>query len=555
MVEKAFIDSETVVRALRTLTREKFKRTGRTALMGFLLLKAKEPSAGAKFELYSIGNKSVEPELQRFFRIAPGTPFPDVNPFGQSQEAIEYLAENYERRGTFTHLYPGRNLEPLLQVQQKDGFFVVSIPETAAGEIADRLGARIPLRAAAAFLLRNEAFDAGATDKDVISRLQSVFHLSGDEMKSLFVDDPGFKIQFNDKRFENSLIALPADLLPRSPNATHATTARASKELVAAATLSDLDLVIDDDLRRRIQRAMAKSKAVTLVGPPGTAKSQLWADILDKAASDPASIGLKNPPSYVCFTAEIDWTARTLIGGYYPQSDGQLEFKEGYLLQAIRNNQIFWLEEMNRADLDRVLGPILTFLARQSVDLGVTHLGRETEKNPTKQMTLMWVKGDKSGVKEDDKQRIYCVGTDWRIIGTYNNVDRGRVFPMGSALLRRWAIVPVSPIDPDSFRELLGKLGLRDVVIEILAAAYELHLGSLPIGPAPFLDMARYVADEASKSDSPALTPKERELLQDAYVLYMGQQLLRLDPEKREEFFKGLGGIFGPGLANEAASF
>jgi MoxR-like ATPase len=244
-----------------------------------------------------------------------------------------------------------------------------------------------------------------------------------------------------------------------------------------------------------------------------------------------------------------------LIGGYYPQGDGQLVFKEGYLLQAIRNNQIFWLEEMNRADLDRVLGPILTFLAGQPVDLGVTHLGDETADNPAKQMTLMWVKGEKSEVKEDERQRIYCVGSDWRIIGTYNNVDRGRVFPMGSALLRRWAVVPVTPIDSASFRTLLDKLSVRGPVAEILKAAYELHLGALAIGPAPFLDMGRYVTDEAEKSTEAAVTTEERQLLEDAYVLYMGQQLSRLDPERREDFFKALGGIFGPNLSAEAATF
>jgi len=550
-----YVKADSVVAGLRALNQEKFKRAGRTAAMGFLMLKAKEPKPGSKFELYSNGEKSVEPELKRFFRVAPGTPFPDVNPFGQSQGAIEFLADGYERRGTFTHLYPGRNLEPLLKVEQGDGNFIVSIPDTAAKEIAARLDAKIPLKAAAAFLLRNEAFDDGATEDDLVARLKSVLHLSDKELAVLFGDDPGFKVEFDKKRYENSLASLPADLLPRSTGVSHATTARASRELVPAAIPSDVDLAIDLVLRRRIQRAVSRSKAIALVGPPGTAKSSLWAEILEEAASNPALIGLKNAPTYVCYTAEIDWTARTLIGGYYPQKDGRLVFKEGFLLQAIRNNQIFWLEEMNRADLDRVLGPVLTFLAGQSVDLGVTHLGDESEGDPVKLMTLMWVKGDKSEVKEDDKQRIYCVGTDWRMLGTYNNIDRGRVFPMGSALLRRWAVVPVSPIDSSTFRDLLDKLNVREPVAELLKSAYELHLDALSIGPAPFLDMGRYVSDEAKVTTDPGLTVEERELLEDAYVLYMGQQLARLDPDKREDFFKGLGGIFGPNLANEAASF
>lgn len=555
MAESVYVSEESVVHALRVLTTQKFKRAGRTALMGFLMLKAKEPKPGAKFRLTSIGKQSVEPELKRFFRVAPGTAFPDVNPFGQSQGSLEYLADGYERRGTFTHLYQGRNLEPILDVTGGDGFFEIQIPDTAAEEIAKRLDAKIPINAAAAFLLRNESFEKGSSKKELVGRLQSELNLSDKEMSLLFKADDDFELKFDSKKYQNSLVSLPSDLLPRTTNVSHATASKAAKKLVAAAAGLDVDLAIDPGARRRIQRAVAQSKAVALVGPPGSAKSSLWADILKEAAADPAAIGLKNPPSYVCYTAEIDWTARTLIGGYYPQASGQLVFKEGYFLRAIRDNQIFWLEEMNRADLDRVLGPILTFLAGQDVDLGPTHLGDDVEENFAKQMTLMWVKGDKSEVIEDEEQRIYCVGADWRMIGTYNNVDRGRVFPMGSALLRRWAIVPVAPATSTTFLSLLKEMDVREPVAELLRSAYELHLQFLPIGPASFLDMARYVTKVATKSNEAGISLSEREALQDAYVLYMGQQLMRLDPDKREDFFKSLGGLFGPDLAAEAASF
>jgi len=556
MPEKRYVSANTVVTALRYLVSQSFKRSGRTALMGFLMLKAKEPSKGAEFELYSNGSQSVEPELRRFFRIAPGTPLPDVNPFGQREGTIEFLATGYERRGTYTHLYEGRNLNALLEVAPKDGHFSIKIPEDASAKIAELLGCKAPLRATAAFLLRHEAFEDGASDEDLVARFKSVFKLSDEDVDALFEDDSGFTVEFSAERFDDSLASLPSDLQPRSPSMSHATTARAAKELVPMAAARDTELVISDDVRRRVQRAVASSKAVGLVGPPGTAKSRLWAEILEEAAADPSLLGLESPPSYVCYTAEIDWTARTLIGGYYPQKDGQLVFREGYLLQAIRNNQIFWIDEMNRADLDRVLGPILTFLAGQSVDLGPTHLGSEEDGTAPKSMVLMWAKCEKSGVKEDEEQRVYYAGTDWRMLGTYNNVDRGRVFPMGSALLRRWALVPIPPIDADAFEDLLARLPkLREPVAKLLKAAYALHLDALPIGPAPFLDMARYVSAEAESSADAGVTALERQLLGDAYVLYMGQQLVRLDPETREQFFDALGGIFGHDLASEAASF
>jgi MoxR-like ATPase len=548
-----FVSAKTVVSALHTLAGRKLGRVGRTALMDFLMLKAREPAPGVKFDITSTGKNSVEAELARFFRVAPGTPRPDVNPFGRKSGSIEYFTPGYERRGTFTHLYPGRNLDGIVDVSRAGDIAEVSIPNAAAAQIAEKLKAKIPLRPAAAFMLRNEPFDDGASAADLVARFKTVFHLSDDETDQLFQDEPGFVVEFDTKKFDNSLASLPVDLHPREPDISHATSVAVST-VIPAAPASDVELAISADLRRRVERAVARSKAVALVGPPGTAKSLLWQEILKEAVANPAAIGLENAPSYVRYTAEIDWTARTLIGGYYPQKDGQLVFKEGHLLQAIRHNRLFWIDEMNRADLDRLLGPIFTFLARQDVDLGGTHLGEDTPENPNKQMLLRWVDSDKSEVQELDTQRIYCAGTDWRMIGTYNNVDRGRVFPMGSALLRRWAVVPVPPVDVDTFRALLDQLNVRPPVAELLKAGYRLHLTHLSIGPAPFLDMGRYVVSEGGESSDPAVTPQEHQLLADAYVLYVGQQLARLDPEKREEFFKELGGIFGSGLADEATA-
>ena len=85
MAEKVYISAKSVVAGLRALTGERFKRAGRTAVMGFLMLKAKASTPGGKFEVYSNGEKSVEPELNRFFRVARGTRFRDVNHFGQIQ--------------------------------------------------------------------------------------------------------------------------------------------------------------------------------------------------------------------------------------------------------------------------------------------------------------------------------------------------------------------------------------------------------------------------------------------------------------------------------------
>jgi hypothetical protein len=211
---------------------------------------------------------------------------------------------------------------------------------------------------------------------------------------------------------------------------------------------------------------------------------------------------------------------------------------------------------MNRADLDRILGPVLSFLADQEVDLGRTELTPDG-----KPMLLAWTTDPDSGVVEDEDKVVYVAGTDWRIIGTYNSVDVGRVFSMGSALSRRWATVPVPPLVADHVVTVLESIkGLPYGVAQLIQRIYEEHLKVLPLGVAPFVDMARYVAEEQSSAPPAgaapdAVSPGAREHLGDAYVLYLAPQLRRLDPERRESFLDSLGAILGKELTDELRGF
>lgn len=549
-----YLSTQTVVDALRHLSGTDFNRSGRTAATGYLLLKAKETSPGTWINVTSKGPSSVEPELKRFLRIAPGTLAPDVNPFGTQEGTLEYLAPQYERRGTYTHLYPGRNLSGFLTVQKSGRAFRVQIPEAAAEAVTGLLGRKLPLEPTAAFFMRGESFSDTANRTEVVKRFFDVFHLTPREQAALFEVAPTFRFEFATTLHEDELANLPADLQPKLSTSTHAATARAATKLLPMSSMNTGDLLIDDRLRRRVERAFATSKAIALVGPPGTGKSRILAELLEDASSDPEPLGLKRPPSYLTVTAEMDWTARTIVGGYYPQETGKLVFREGYLLQALKSDQMLWIDEMNRADLDRVLGPVLTFLAGQPVDLGVTHLGNEAVGDRAKKMVLVWGSGVESGCKEDEEQRVYYAGSDWRLIGTYNNVDRGRVFPMGAALQRRWALIPVAPAAISIAKSIIGQANARMPIVDKLVGAYELHQKFLPIGVAPFLDIARYVGESDDDAGAP-LTGEEQEHLEDGYVLFLGQQLARLDPEKRKEFFDGLALVFSRELADEAAEF
>lgn len=551
---EARLSAPTVVGAMRTLMDSRADRSGRTALLGYLCLKAKERQPGSEIEVRSSGPQSVRPELERFFQLAPGSTTPYVNPFGRREARLQWLGTEYERHGVYTNLTENRTLARVLDVRQEADYYIVRLPATAPGAIARDLKAKLPLEPAVAFLLRREVFPSSVGRSELVERFRNIFHLNDQELDDLFEPMPSFVLEFDAVGLAEGVDALPADLHPPSPSASQAAAVQASEHLVGLAPTDVASLVVTDIVWRRARRALARDRALALVGPPGTGKSRLVIKLIEDARRDPDLFGLSQPPEFDMYAAETDWTARSIVGGYFPQSDGLLVFQEGYLLMAVRRNRWLVLDEMNRADLDRVLGPVLTFLAGQHVDLGRTELSAGGRS-----MLLAWGNDPESRVVDDDQQRVYVAGTDWRIIGTYNNVDLGRVFSMGAALSRRWATVPVPPLPDEQLPNALRTTGLSDNVVNVIRRVYALHLEILPLGPAPFVDMARFVA-EADAAPPPAGAAPDAisvailESLCDAYILHIGPQLRRLDPEKRQEFIDRLGTILGTDLADELAS-
>ena len=128
-----FVASDCVVEALRVLKSLELRRTGRTSVTGFLLLKAKESSPGEWIDIKSQGETSVEPELQRFLRVAPGTSLPDVNPFWIVRRCNRvFLRPGMSGGAPYTQLYQGRNLTAFVEVEEAGRAFRVRIPKNAA---------------------------------------------------------------------------------------------------------------------------------------------------------------------------------------------------------------------------------------------------------------------------------------------------------------------------------------------------------------------------------------------------------------------------------------
>ena len=129
-----------------------------------------------------------------------------------------------------------------------------------------------------------------------------------------------------------------------------------SAEMAKIPEFSEL-IGIDRSVYRQINAALGAGKQhLMFYGPPGTGKttlSQLVAGTLHD--------------EYTMITGSADWTSQDVIGGYQPVGEGKIQFIPGILLQNFDRPLI--IDELNRCDIDKVIGPLFTVLSEQKTTL------------------------------------------------------------------------------------------------------------------------------------------------------------------------------------------
>ncbi len=198
-------------------------------------------------------------------------------------------------------------------------------------------------------------------------------------------------------------------------------------------------------LRQQINAALNAGKHIIFTGPPGTGKSQIAKHVAKQvAATDPID-------GYTFTTATAEWSSFDTIGGYVPsQSDSELQFDPRLFLRCFRDRddtvQNRWLviDELNRANIDKALGPLFSVLSQESVELPYEREHR---------VQVDWVESD-----EDDLDAIagdpdrFPVSPAWRLIGTMNTFDKASLYDLSFAFMRRFSFIHVgvpSLIDAD----------------------------------------------------------------------------------------------------------
>ena len=384
-------------------------------------------------------------------------------------------------------------------------------------------------------LLRNDNVE-NLIPSDLISALKTKFNISDEELALVSrLEDPGWEnrtLTFSAEGWDAKKI--PADWKPNDKKSP-AVESHIRKE--ETHSLDDIiSITADKRIMRMLEISISSHNAVVAVGPPGTGKTTLLEELVKRAHLQPDNFGLQAPPKKpIIVTPDESWTTRELVGGETIVS-GEVLFAPGHILEAIQADRWLILDEINRADMDRIFGSLFTWLSGKPVTVGSFNKNTNIES-----VTLGWSGKPESEVITTPGFTHYLAGDDWRLLGTYNAVDSAKVFRFGQALGRRFIRVPIPAASAESIDEAMTKVcsGLPLKTKDLILNIYRAHLEVAPLGPALFLRLPKYLQACNADWDLKGIE-YYKEILAESYVINLGAYLNKLDDIQLAELKEAL---------------
>lgn len=266
---------------------------------------------------------------------------------------------------------------------------------------------------------------------------------------------------------------------------------------------------------RQAVAALHAGKHLLLQGAPGTGKTSLAEAISGAAIAANVSRG------FVPVTGSSDWSPSDTVGTYRMNRDRELEFVHGHLLDAIATERWVVLDELNRADIDRAMGPFFSVLSGKPTILRYEEavgddLFRKVAIVPQGQPIEAHVN--------------YEVGDNWRIIATMNTKDLDLLFEVSQAFLRRFAVITVPCPAAPAHRKLLASLSTGDAAIDEMVQRL-VSLPGLELGPAITLDCASYARTRKLQDDGVGVATVAAEM----FDMFVAPQLTGFDSSARSK--------------------
>ena len=234
-------------------------------------------------------------------------------------------------------------------------------------------------------------------------------------------------------------------------------------------------LELPESAYAQITAGLNAGKHIILIGAHGTAKTTLARAVCQfasgwrlrkgkgaAAAAGEAALelsGERYANDYVLSTATADWTTFDTIGGYMPDENQNLQFHPGLFLEAIRQGQWLIVDEINRAEIDKAIGPLFTVLSGQEVSLPYKVSSKDARIMPANELTPGERYNRRNWIPEGAGQESfdYVIHPNWRIIGTMNIYDKSSLFQLSFAFMRRFAFVDVDPPSDTEYLKLIER--------------------------------------------------------------------------------------------------